>query len=102
MRQSKRKGALNSGKESLQLSSMGTKTPREIHDLFRDGFNAGSMDALMALYEDQACMRTPTGTLASGKAAIREALTPFLALKLPIGLETVSSIESGDLGLLSA
>src|SRR5438045_3371914 len=81
---------------------MSAKTPQQMHVFFRDGFNAGSPDALLALYEDKACLLTPSGATSTGKAAVREALTPFLALKLPIGLETVSCTECGDLGLLSA
>ena len=81
---------------------MSAKTLQHIHILFRDGFNAGSLEALSSLYEDHACLLTPDGSVATGKAAVLEALTPFLALKLPIRIETVSSVECGDLGLLSA
>ena len=46
-------------------------------------------------------MVTSTGDLATGKAAIRENLMPFLALKLPIQFETPKAIEADGVAFLS-
>ena len=68
---------------------------KDLHRYFAEKLNAGSVDALVDLYEDNATMVTGPGTWVSGKPAIREILLGFLALKPTIRIETTSIFE-GD------
>jgi hypothetical protein len=52
----------------------------DIHRLVEKAFNAGDTDALVALYEEDAAMATPDGTFVSGRDAIREQWSGFVAL----------------------
>lgn len=80
---------------------MGAKKPEEMHQLFEQGFNAGDVEALLALYEEQALLVPAQGAEpVQGKAAIGEALGRFLALKGQITLQTRTLIEAGEVALL--
>jgi len=68
---------------------------KDVHRLFVEAFNAGSVDAVLELYEDNATFVTGPGTSVTGKPAIREVVLGFLALKPRMRLETASIIE-GD------
>jgi ketosteroid isomerase-like protein len=50
----------------------GARTPEEITRLFVDRANAGDADGVADLYEEDAVMAFPPGTLTTGRAAIRE------------------------------
>jgi uncharacterized protein (TIGR02246 family) len=75
--------------------------PQDLHTEFANALNAGNLDALVSLYEDDASLIAgPTG-VAQGVAAIREALSEFLAMKPHIDLHTVSVLQgASDLALL--
>jgi uncharacterized protein (TIGR02246 family) len=78
-------------------------TLAELHQQFASGVNSGSVDALLDLYEDGATFITATGTPVMGKAAIKEVLSAFLALKPQFRIEASSAYEGGgDLALLEA
>ncbi len=81
---------------------MPAQTPREIHRLFLDAFNAGSIDGLLALYEDNAAFVNGDRSVMNGLAALRPVLEGFLGMKGRMEMETVSVLEGGrDLALLS-
>ena len=80
---------------------MPAKTAQQIHALFLEAFNAGSMERLLAIYEDNATMAPPGASPVTGKAAIAAALSPVLAMGLQMKLETLFALESGDLAMLS-
>ena len=81
---------------------MPAQTPREIHRLFLDAFNSGSIDGLLALYEDNAAFVNGDGSVMNGLAALRPVLEGFLGMKGRMEMETVSVLEGGrDLALLS-
>ena len=81
---------------------MPAQTPREIHRLFLDAFNSGSLDGLLALYEDNAAFVNGDGSVMNGLAALRPVLEGFLGMKGRMEMETVSVLEGGrDLALLS-
>jgi uncharacterized protein (TIGR02246 family) len=75
--------------------------PEQIHGLFEQAFNAGDIEALMALYEPDAALVPQPGAIAEGSAAIRESLTWFLDRGGRISLETKLVLRVGDLAYLA-
>jgi len=69
--------------------------PEHIHGLFEQAFNAGDIDALVALYEPDAALVPQPGTIAEGPAAIRESLRWFLDRGGQISLETKLVLRVG-------
>jgi uncharacterized protein (TIGR02246 family) len=74
--------------------------PEETIQRFFDAFNSGDLDAIIALYEPDATMVPQPGQTAEGHAAIREALSWFLAIKPTLTLEKKSLVTAGDIALL--
>ena len=81
---------------------MGARTPEEIDQLFMRALNAGDLDALVALYEPNASLTPQPGTTVTGTAAIRQALSGFIAGKPHIDITPRLVAQTGDLALLSA
>ncbi len=75
--------------------------PEQIHGMFEEAFNAGDLDALMALYEPDAALVPQPGVVAQGSAAIRDALRWFLDRQGRITLETTLVLRGGDLAYLA-
>lgn len=78
-----------------------TNTPTDIPAAFAAAFNSGSVDALLALYRDDAVF-IPDGTTQLTGAGIREALNGFLALKGPIDMKLVRVVEGPDTAVVIA
>jgi uncharacterized protein (TIGR02246 family) len=76
--------------------------PQDLHTEFAGALNAGNLEALVSLYEDDASLIAgPTG-VAQGVAAICTALGDLLALKPRIDLQTVSVLQgASNLALLA-
>ena len=74
--------------------------PQVIHQQFEDAFNAGDIDALMALYEPDCALVGAPGTVASGPDEVRAGLEGLLALKGKAKLTTRDVVQVGDLALL--
>ena len=55
------------------------RTPEEMPRLWAETFQAGDLDALVALYEADAMLVAQPGEVVTGIEAIREALSAFLA-----------------------
>lgn len=79
---------------------MAANRPEEAHRLFAEAFNAGDLEALLALYEPGAKLAPQPGQVVEGLAAIREALQHLLALEGKMTIETQYAIEAGDITLL--
>jgi uncharacterized protein (TIGR02246 family) len=79
---------------------MSAKTPEDAHRLFVEAFNAGDVEALVALYEPQAVLCKGDGQPIAGLQAIHQAFEAFLASKPKIKLQTKYGIRMGDLALL--
>jgi uncharacterized protein (TIGR02246 family) len=79
---------------------MGVSQPQEIHQAIEDAFNAKDVDGLAALYEADARMVAPDGSVAVGTEAIREQWQFALAMGAPMRLRTRFCIEIGDVALL--
>ena len=69
--------------------------PAEIHSLFLDAFNAGDVEALIALYEPNAVLLVD-GKAVTGHQNIRKALQISLARRGRMTLETRSVVESQE------
>lgn len=82
--------------------TMPARTPKGVYDLFVSAFNAGNLDAVMAMYESGASFVPEPGKLVTGAGAIRETMSGFLALKPTMSIEEPRVIPSGDLALISA
>ena len=81
---------------------MTIQQPAAIHEAVTEAFNAGDLEGLMALYEDDARMVGMDGTtVLEGSDAIRENWTSLLAFGGQMTLTTRYVIELGDLALLS-
>jgi uncharacterized protein (TIGR02246 family) len=75
--------------------------PGDLHREVETAFNAGDVDALVALYDDDAAMATPEGEFVRGKDAIRDQWAGFIALGGRIEMTTRFAVETGDVALLS-
>jgi uncharacterized protein (TIGR02246 family) len=75
--------------------------PEQMHRLFEEAFNAGDIEALMALYEPDAALVPQPGVVAEGTAAIRDALRWFLDRQGKIALDTKLVVRVGDLAFLA-
>jgi ketosteroid isomerase-like protein len=73
----------------------------ELHRQVEAAFNGGDVDALMALYVDDAQMVRDDGSVACGLDAIREIWAGFVALRGRITMRTRFAVEQGDIALLS-
>ena len=67
--------------------------PADIHTLFRDAFNLGDVEALLALYEPNAVLVVDAKP-AVGRESIRQVLEGFLARRGQMTLETRAVVES--------
>ena len=74
----------------------------DIDPAFQKAFNAGDLDALLKLYDEQSVLVAEPGKPVQGLENIKQTLMGFLALKLPIQLTVRRTYESGDVGLCVA
>lgn len=74
--------------------------PEEVHELFAQALAARDVDAILSLYEPEAILSSQPGQVLSGHAAIREALTGYLAQKPKFILQSRRVIQCGDIALL--
>jgi uncharacterized protein (TIGR02246 family) len=90
---------------SAEALAMDTSLPLKAADIdpaFEKAFNAGDVDALLKLYDEQSVLVAEPGKPVQGLENIRRALTGFLALKLPIQLTVRHVYENGDIGFCVA
>lgn len=87
----------------MERTELRASTPEEIHRLWAEAYNAGDLEALLDLYEDEAVLVPQPGVPpVAGHKAIRSALESFLSQKgdLKIEIATTQVICSGGLALL--
>lgn len=72
-----------------------------IHPAVEAGFNHRDIDALVALYAEDATMLLPDGSTVTGLPAIREGWSGFLAAGGQLTLRTRYAIPAGELAVLS-
>ena len=77
-------------------------TPAGTIEAFGHCLNDGDLEGALSLYEPDAVFQSAPGTAAiTGRDAIREALTGFLALNGTIAAEIVKVHEAGDVALVA-
>ena len=81
---------------------MGARAPEDLDRLFAVALNSGDLEALMSLYEPQASLRPAPGQVVQGHAAIRTALSGFIAMKPTIELEPRVLGQCNDVALITA
>src|SRR5689334_7559594 len=79
---------------------MPNQTPEQALRAIVDGINTGDLDALMSLYEPDACFATQPGNLVHGLAGVRNGLAAFLAMKGKLDHEVTRVLEASDLALV--
>ena len=79
---------------------MPNRKPEDCDLLLAEAMNKGDLEAAVALYEPEASF-VQEGKVVSGKAAIREIMQGFLAIKPQLKLE-VTTAQSGDIALLNS
>jgi uncharacterized protein (TIGR02246 family) len=78
------------------------QTPEEAVRAMVDAFNRGDLDAFMDFYEPGATLVPQPGRVASGAAAIREAMGGFLALEGLMEIEPdLTVVRASDVALVS-
>jgi uncharacterized protein (TIGR02246 family) len=90
---------------SAKALAMDASLPMKAADVdpaFEKAFNAGDLDALLKLYDEQSVLVAEPGKPVKGLENIKQALTGFLALKLPIQLTVRHVCENGDIGFCTA
>ena len=76
--------------------------PVEVDQLFGEALNSGNLEALLALYEQDASFNPEPGQEVHGKESIRQALEGFLAMNPRITLETKTLAQATDVALCTA
>lgn len=74
-------------------------TVREAVAAFEARFNAGDLDALMALYDERSLLAAGPFDAISGPRLIREALASSIALGVPIRITIRKLYDTGEVGL---
>ncbi|HEX2183787.1 MAG TPA: SgcJ/EcaC family oxidoreductase [Rubrobacteraceae bacterium] len=81
---------------------MDVQSPEEAVRAMVDAFNSRDLDAFMDFYEPGATLVPQPGQVASGAAAIRDAMGGFLALKGRMEVEPeLAVVQAGDVALVS-
>ncbi|MCH8128800.1 MAG: SgcJ/EcaC family oxidoreductase [Acidobacteria bacterium] len=79
---------------------MPATSPEQLHRLFEEAFNAGDLDALLALYEPDAALIPEPGVVVHGVDQIGPALKGFLDVGGKMKLDTKKVVIVGDLAYL--
>src|SRR5262245_19479234 len=81
--------------------SMPARTPKQCDDLFARYIAVGDVDAVVDLYEPQACLLLENGTVARGTKAIRKAIAMFATMKPRFRMNVKRVVKAGaDLAVL--
>ena len=81
---------------------MGVSHPSQINERFADGVNRGDLDALVALFDEDARIVERDGTIAQGAAAHRVHLAGLLSLGGTMRSENRSTVIVDDIALVTA
>ena len=80
---------------------MDARNPAEVDAVFVKALNAGDLETMVGLYEPAAALTPSPGKTVVGRAAIREALAGFLAMKPTMRLTCKVLGQSDDLALVT-
>jgi uncharacterized protein (TIGR02246 family) len=70
--------------------------PEEVHRLISRAFEAGDVDAYLDLCDPDATVIPQPDQVLKGSEAIRDALTPLLAMRPKMPIQTTKVFEAGD------
>ena len=76
-------------------------TPEDVLNSVVEGINTGDLDALMTLYEADACFATQPGQLAKSPESVRQSLRSFIDLKGKLDLKVKRVLQASDLALVT-
>jgi ketosteroid isomerase-like protein len=79
---------------------MSIDTPEELGKAYQVAFNAGRIDEIMALYDEDAVLVPSPGARVVGAPAIREAQLVSLGMGGSISMRFKYCIRSGDIALM--
>lgn len=72
----------------------------DIHRLFVEAFNSGSVESLLALYEPDALFVPQPGVVLKGREGVSTALQGFLSFNGKLTLDTDYVVEGPEIALL--
>jgi uncharacterized protein (TIGR02246 family) len=81
---------------------MPARTPEDVDRLLCEAISAGDLEAALAFYEPEAQFVAEPGHVVTGRDAIREVLSHFLALKPTLTMDKVTAVRAGDIALLAS
>jgi uncharacterized protein (TIGR02246 family) len=81
--------------------TMRVEDPERLARLFAERVNAGDLEGMLALYEDDATFVGPDGACASGNDAIRERLKVLLSVKPQLTTTSSELVMAGDIALMT-
>jgi hypothetical protein len=93
------------GVSAKSLAMDASPLPMKVADIdpaFEKAFNAGDLDALLKLYDDQSVLVAEPGKPVKGLENIKQALMGFLALKCDVSTKTETLVFASLTGALSA
>ncbi len=76
-------------------------TPEDVLNSVVEGINTGDLEALMKLYESDACFATQPGQLAKSPESVRQSLRSFIDLKGKLDLKVKRVLQASDLALVT-
>jgi len=76
------------------------RRPEHIHHALAQAYGSADLNALMALFEDDATLVPASGLLVRGRDAIRASLARFLANPSQFTLRLEQVVEANDIALL--
>lgn len=79
---------------------MASTSPADLHQRLAAALDSHDLDALVALYEPDACLVTRPGRSVQGPAAITATFAAILSLKPTFTMETGTVLESDGVALL--
>jgi uncharacterized protein (TIGR02246 family) len=77
-----------------------TATPEQVLESIVTGINAGDLESLLPLYENEAAFAAQPGDLAHGAPGVSEALSGFISMNGKLDLEVTRVLEVDDLALV--
>ncbi len=77
------------------------REPEDLHRLFAEYGNAGDLDALVGLYEDDAVVVPQPDQVASGRENVRRALGQLLSLGATFTAKATKVFRVGEIALIS-
>jgi len=75
---------------------MPARTPEDCDRLFGEHINAGEVEAVVALYEEDGRFVQRDGSVAAGRPEIRKAIARLVAMQPVLRCDVVTVVKAGD------